>query len=94
MLLLVAVAIGSGLVAAAILAPISLLAALIVAPLAGSFAAVLGCFAIAWRSTGSHRARPSLDAQTDAMVASLRGIAQQGATSPVPKVRADRHRAA
>lgn len=95
MLLLVAVAIGSGLVAAAILAPISVLAALVIAPLAGSIAAILACFVIAWRSTGDDRQRQSLDDQTDAMVAALRDVAQQGAAaSPIPKVRADRHKAA
>ena len=94
MLLLVAVAIGSGLAAAALLAPISILAALIIAPLAGSVAAILACFAIAWRSTGGVRKRPSLDVQTDAMVAALREVAQQGAASPIPKIRAEHHKAA
>lgn len=94
MLLLVAVAIGSGLVAAAILAPISVLAALIIAPLTASVAAIVACFIIAWRSTEGERQMKSFDVQTDAMVAALRDVAQQGATaSPIPKVRID-HRAA
>ncbi|MGU3667878.1 hypothetical protein ACLBX9_27140 [Methylobacterium sp. A49B] len=88
MLLLVAVAIGSGLLAAVVLTPISALAALIIAPLIASMAAIVACFAIAWQSTGGGRQVKALDAQTDAMVAALRDVAQQGAvTSPIPKVR-------
>jgi hypothetical protein len=88
MLLLVAVAIGSGLVTAVVLTPISALAALIIAPLIASMAAILACFAIAWQSTGGDHRGTALDAQTDAMVAALRDVAQQGAAaSPIPKVR-------
>ena len=95
MLLLVAVAIGTGFSAAALLAPVSILAALISAPLAGSAAAMLACFVIAWRTVESERTRHALDIQTDAMVAALRDVAQQGnAASPVPKVRVGVHRAA
>jgi hypothetical protein len=95
MLLLVAVAIGSGLTAAALLAPISILAALVIAPLVASTAAILACIVVVWRNTGDERRRRSLDGQTDAMVAALRDVAQQGAAaSPVPKVRAGSHRVA
>lgn len=95
MLLLVAVAIGSGLTAAAILAPISILAAFLIAPLVASVAAILACIVVVWRSTDDERRRRSLDGQTDAMVAALRDVAQQGAVaSPVPKVRGTTHRVA
>lgn len=95
MLLLVAVAIGSGLVTAAVLTPISVLAALIIAPLAASVAAILAGLLIAWRGAEGERQTRALNVQADAMVAVLRDVAQQGdAASPVPKVRSSRHRAA
>jgi hypothetical protein len=94
MIVLLAAALGSGLVTVALLAPISLLAAAIIAPLIASTAAVLACFLIAWRSTQEPSAI-LIDAQTDAMVASLRDVAHQAqGRSSAPTVRSRRNRVA
>lgn len=87
MFVLIAVGISSGLLAAAMLAPVSFLAALIIAPLVSSAAAILACFLIAWRNTADTRQSLQLDAQTDAMVVVLRDVAQKAAAvSPAPRV--------
>lgn len=82
MILLIAAAMGGGLVTAAILAPLSPLAALITAPFVASAMAVLACLLIGWRSARNSQAMPVLDAQTDARVATLREVAQQAQTTP------------
>jgi hypothetical protein len=68
MFVLIAVGISSGLLAAAALAPVSFLAAVIIAPLISSATAILACFLIAWRNTAETGQSLQLDAQTDAMV--------------------------
>ncbi|SDM99536.1 hypothetical protein SAMN05216360_1059 [Methylobacterium phyllostachyos] len=92
MLILVAAALGGGLATAALLGPVSPLAALITAPFVASAMAVLASFLLAWRGS---RETSVLDAQTDAMVAALRTLTEQASpTSPAPKDSADRHRVA
>ena len=87
MFLLIAAGIGGGLAAAALLVPVSLLAALIIAPLVASATAILACFLIAWRNTEESREPLDLDAQTDVMVAALREVAQRATSaSPIPRV--------
>ena len=75
MLLIVAVAISSGLVTFTALSPFSLLAALITAPIVASTMAVLAGLLLSWREA-SKTAFLDLDAQTDAMVTALRSVAQ------------------
>ncbi len=95
MFVLLAAGIGTGLVTAALLIPVSLLAALIITPLVASTSALLACFLIAWRNTREDGRPQALDHQTDAMVAALRGVAgQAAATSPAPKVPARRQKVA
>lgn len=95
MVLLIAAALVSGLTTAALLASISPLAALIIAPLMASAAAIFASLLIAWRNTRDKRGSPALDVQTDAMVAALRDVAQQAKpASPAPKVAGGRHKAA
>ena len=85
MIVLVAAAIGSGLVTAVVLAPLSPLAALITAPLVASATAMLACLLIAWHSTRDTRDVSVLDERTDAMVAALREVADHAkAVSPAP----------
>ena len=89
MVLLIAAALASGLTTAALLASISPLAALIIAPLMASAAAILASLLIAWRNTRDKRGSPALDVQTDAMVAALRDVAQQAKpASPAPSAAA------
>ncbi|KIU32419.1 hypothetical protein SR39_15315 [Methylobacterium radiotolerans] len=83
MIVLIAAAIVSGLATAAILAPVSALAAMIIAPLAASASAILACIFIAWRNTRDDVGPPDLEAQADAMVAVLCEVAQQGKIVPV-----------
>lgn len=77
MIVLVATALGSGIVTAIALAPISKLAALIVTPLVASLATVLAGATLAYRRTAHDDALLALDAQTDAMVAALKGVSAQ-----------------
>ncbi|MBE7197034.1 MAG: hypothetical protein INR70_04425 [Parafilimonas terrae] len=95
MLFLVAAALGGGVATAALLGPISPLAALITAPFAASAAAVLASFLVAWRSSRDGRETPILDVQTDAMVAALRTLTEQAnPAAPAPQTAAERHRVA
>ena len=90
MIVMMAAAVLSGLATAVILAPISALAALIIAPLAASTFAILACLLVAWRSSRDDLGPPDCEARTDAMVAVLRQVTQQGqAASPV-RVRSQR----
>lgn len=84
MIVLIAAALVSGLATAAMLAPVSALAALIIAPLAASASAILACIFIAWRNTRGDLGPPDLETQADAMVAVLCDVAQQGKIVPVP----------
>ncbi|MEE7490241.1 hypothetical protein ACU4GR_30995 [Methylobacterium oryzae CBMB20] len=83
MIVLIAAALVSGLATAAMLAPVSALAALIIAPLAASASAILACIFIAWRNTRGDLGPPDLETQADAMVAVLCDVAQQGKIAPV-----------
>ena len=65
MIVLIAAAIVSGLATAAILAPVSALAAMIIAPLAASASAILACIFIAWRNTRDDVGPPDLEAVPD-----------------------------
>ncbi len=95
MLYLVAAAIVGGCATAAVLAPINLLTALIVAPVGASIATILACFPIAWLTARKRSRAVALDAQTDAMAAALRDVALQAkAASSTPEASADHHRAA
>lgn len=95
MLFLVAAAFGGGLAAAALLGPVSPLAALITAPFVASAMAILASFLLAWRGSRDGREMPVLDAQTDAMVAALRTLTEQASpTVPASKASADGHRVA
>lgn len=86
MILLVAAAIGSGLVTAIVLAPLSPLAALLTAPLVASVATGLACLLIGWSSARDGRTVTVLDEQADAMVAALRVVADHAkAVSPTPE---------
>ena len=85
MILLIAAAIGSGLVTAVVLAPLSPLAALLTAPLVASVATGLACLLIGWRSARAGGDVTVLDEQADAMVAALRAAADHAkAVSPTP----------
>ncbi len=95
MLVLVVAALGGGVATAALLGPVSPLAALITAPFVASAAAVLASFLMVWRGSRDGRDTPILDAQADAMVAALRTLTDQAnAAAPAPQAPADRHRVA
>ena len=95
MLFLVVAALGGGLATAALLGPVSPLAALITAPFVASAMAILASFLLAWRSSRDVRKTPVLDAQADAMVAALRTLTEQASpTVPAPKPATDRQRVA
>ncbi|MCJ2088102.1 hypothetical protein MKK88_19250 [Methylobacterium sp. E-005] len=95
MLFLVAAALGGGVATAALLGPISPLAALITAPFTASAVAVLASFLMVWRGSRDGRDAPILDGQTDAMVAALRTLTEQAnPAAPAPQTVAERHRVA
>ena len=95
MLFLVVAALGGGVATAALLGPVSPLAALITAPFVASAAAVLASVLLVWRRSRDGRDRPILDAQADAMVAALRTLTDQAnAAAPAAQAPADRHRVA
>lgn len=75
MIFLAATALGTGVIAALALAPISSLAAVVVTPLVASLATVLAGAVLAHRRTTYEAAIVELDVQTDAMVAALKGVA-------------------
>lgn len=75
MLLLVFVAIAGGFLTAATMVPYGLLAALLSAPLGGSLCTGVAALAIMRLRGRAYQSQEDLDAQADAMVADLRGIA-------------------
>lgn len=77
MVLLVFVAIAGGLAAGAAVAPFGLLAALLAAPMGGSLCAVVAALVLMRLRGPAVPSDVDLDAQTDAMVADLRGVAAQ-----------------
>jgi hypothetical protein len=77
MVFLLATALSSGFLTAIALAPISKLAAVMVTPLVASVATGLAGAIIAYRSEADNVVTFDLDAQTDAMVEALRGVAHQ-----------------
>lgn len=88
MIVLIAAGIASGLTTAAILTPVSPLAALVIAPLAASMSVVLACILIAWRNARYDLGPSDLEVETDSMVAALCEVAQRGKIAPhVAKVR-------
>jgi hypothetical protein len=80
--LLVAAAIGSGLVTAIISAPLTPLAALLAPPMVASVATEFAYLLIGWRNTRDGRETLVLDGRTDAMVAALREAAQHAQATP------------
>ncbi|CAO4152821.1 hypothetical protein [Methylorubrum aminovorans] len=82
MILLIFAAIGGGLVTASIMAPLGTLPALIAAPFGGSLCAALTALQIAHQRGAEWQEDVNLDEQTDAMVATLRGVATQAARWP------------
>ena len=87
MIVLIVVAIGTGLATAIVLLPISLVAALVAAPLAASMAALAAGSLMAWLGARRDRRRRALDARTEAMVSALRDVTEQAdPQSPTPKV--------
>lgn len=75
MLLLVFVAIAGGFLTAATMVPYGLLAALLSVPLGASLCAAVAALVIMQFRGRAYQPQEELDAQTDAMVADLRGIA-------------------
>lgn len=82
MIFLAATALGSGIVTAVTLAPVSSLAAIVTAPLVASLATVLAGVVLAHRRTADAAALLAMDAQTDTMVSALRSVAQRAERSP------------
>jgi hypothetical protein len=77
MILLAFAAIGGGLATALIMAPFGVASAVLTAPLGGSLCAALAAVYVARQSGHERQGGTDLDEQTDAMVASLRGVAAQ-----------------
>lgn len=82
MVFLMFAALGGSLVTASVMAPLGALPALIAAPFGGSLCAVLAALQIARRRGVEDQGELDIDEQTDAMVASLRGLAAQGKRWP------------
>lgn len=94
MIVLLAVAICTGVATAVILMPFGALTALAIAPVVASLSAALAGFLLAWRTIRHDRTRRDLEAQTKVMVATLRNAAQRTSkTSPAPKVSEHRRKA-
>lgn len=81
MIFLTATALGTGLMTAAVLAPVSYIAAAITSPLVASLATVLAGLLIAQRNTGVGAPALDLDGQADEMVAALKSVAVQAQTA-------------
>ncbi|WP_267361462.1 MULTISPECIES: hypothetical protein [unclassified Methylobacterium] len=95
MLFVVAAALGGGVATAALLGPVSPLAALITAPFIASATALLASFAVAWSRSRNASENQVSDLQTDAMVAALRTLAEQAKpAAPAPRTSAEHHRVA
>ncbi|MER2265774.1 hypothetical protein [Methylobacterium oxalidis] len=77
MFVLIAMAMAGGLTTGVALAPQGLLVALLGAPLGGSLCAALAALLLMRRRDEDWRRDADLDAQVDAMVASLRAVAAQ-----------------
>ncbi|WP_132251161.1 hypothetical protein [Methylobacterium segetis] len=89
MFVLMAMAIAGGLMTGAALAPQGFLIAILGAPLGGSLCAALAAFVLMRRRGADWREDADLDARTDAMVASLRALAERGrSTDEVPSASA------
>ena len=87
MIVLVVVAIGTGLATAIVLIPVNTVAALVAAPLVASISALVGGSVMAWLGARRDRRKRALDARTQAMVSALRDVTEQAhPTSPAPKV--------
>ncbi len=82
MIFLMFAAIGGGLVTASIIAPLGALPALVGAPFGGSLCAALAALQIAHQRGAEWQEDVNLDEQTDAMVATLKGLAAQAAQWP------------
>ena len=94
MLLVVFVAIAGGFLTVAAMVPYGLLVALLSAPLGGSLCAAAAALVIMKLRGSADQSEENLDAQTDAMVADLRGIAAQakrGKVSPSESQQGGRH---
>ncbi|WP_143012247.1 hypothetical protein [Methylobacterium phyllostachyos] len=92
MIVLLTVAIGTGIISAIILIPYGALLALTLSPLAASLSAALAGFLLAWRATRYDRSQRSLESQTGLMVAALRNaVRRRESPSPAPRVRQRRH---
>ena len=95
MLLILAAALLGGFGAAVLAITTSPLLAVLLAPIFGSASALLAAFYLAWRRGSYDQGEVDLDAQTDAMVAALRGIAEPvEVSSPAPKISIGRKRIA
>ncbi|AWN54624.1 hypothetical protein DK412_25890 [Methylobacterium sp. 17Sr1-1] len=85
MLLLVFVAIAGGFLTAAIMVPYGPLVALFGDPLGGSLSAAVAALVLMCVRGPAYQSEEDIDAQTDAMVADLRGIvAQARRQEPAP----------
>ncbi|MCJ2069635.1 hypothetical protein MKK75_12695 [Methylobacterium sp. J-030] len=87
MIVLLAFAIGTGLLAACVLSSVGWVAALVGAPVAASLAAILAGGFMAWQTMRRDRHARALEAQTGLMVAALRDVTRKAEPqSPAPKV--------
>lgn len=94
MIVLLAVAIGTGIASVIILMPYGTLVAVFTAPFVASLSAAFVGFLMAWRTTRHDRNQRVLESQTELMVAALRNaVRHREKTSPAPKVRQRRHSA-
>ncbi len=80
MIPIVAAAIVGGLACGLTAASQGIIAGLLAAPLGGSASALLVAVALAYRRGPGWQRQDDLDEQTDAMVAALRDVAEQGRT--------------
>lgn len=78
MFVLMFAAIGGGLATASVFAPLGAIPAVLSAPLGGSLCALLAAIHVSRHRNADWIAQADLDAQTDHMVATLRGLAAQG----------------
>lgn len=95
MLPLSALAIGGGVATAALMLPYGLAAAILVAPFGGSALALAGSVLLAAHRDDAWRSDAESDAQIDAMVAALRGVAAEARRADAPAARDEiepRHR--
>ncbi len=74
-------ALAGGILTAAMTAPFGIIASVVSAPFGGSLCAVLAAIHLARRRGGDWQSRDDIEAQTDAMVAALKDMAERGRTS-------------